>query len=135
MRRFTVPLLARRARWLAVLAVAVVILSGSVVHVPQAVTSATPWWDELAHLVAYATFATVLAYATAHWRAHPYRRAALVVGVAVGFGVAIEFVQAPLPYRQYSPADMLVNVVGALLVSLWFLLERRVRYERPGARP
>jgi VanZ family protein len=130
MRRFTVPLLARRLRWLAVLVVAAVILFGSVVEVPRAVSSSTPWWDELAHVVAYAAFATILAYATAHWRASPFRRATLVVAVAVAYGILLELVQAPLPYRRFSLSDVLVNVVGAVLVTVWFVVERRIRYAR-----
>ncbi|MFB6068661.1 MAG: VanZ family protein [Halobacterium sp.] len=130
MRRPTVPLLARPLRWLAVLAVAAVILVGSVVAVPGSVSSSTPWWDEVAHLVAYAAFASVLAYATAGWRDRPYRRAGVVVGVAVGYGVLVELVQAPIPSRRFSRADAVVNAAGALLVILWFVAERRIRYAR-----
>ncbi|WP_423751249.1 VanZ family protein [Salinirarus marinus] len=133
MRRLTVPLVARPLRWLAVLAVAAAILVGSVVDVPGAVSSSTPWWDEIAHAVAYAAFASVLAYATVHWRDRPYRRAAVVVGVAVGYGALVELVQAPVPHRRFSPADAAVNAVGALLVTLWFVAERRVRYARASA--
>lgn len=135
MRRLTLPLLSRRRRWAAVFAVAAAILIGSVVRVPAAVSSATPWWDELAHVAAYAVLAVTLAYATAGWRNSPYRRAAVVVGVAVGYGVLIELLQAPLPYRRFSLADAAVNVVGAAAVTLWFLLERRIRYRRPPAGP
>lgn len=80
------------------------------------------------HVAAYAGLALVSAYATANRRDRPYRRIAVVVGIAVGYGALVELLQAPLARRHYSHADLLANAVGASLVSLWFVAERRVQY-------
>jgi VanZ family protein len=71
-----------------------------------------------------------LAYATAHLRDRLWIRIALVLAVAVGYGVAIELLQGLHPDRHLSAADALANVAGALLASGWFLLESRIRYRR-----
>ena len=88
------------------------------------------FWDKYLHFAAYAGLALALAYATAHWRDQPYRRAAIVFGVAVCYGLLMEFVQGPLPNRYFSLADALANALGASLVVVWFLVERRIRYRR-----
>ncbi|WP_205427138.1 VanZ family protein [Halorussus sp. MSC15.2] len=48
--------------------------------------------------------------------------AALAALLAVGYGVGIEFVQAPLARRHFSVADMVADGVGAFVaVLVWRL--------------
>jgi len=72
----------------------------------------------------------VTAYATANWRRRPTGGPPPSLVATVAFGVLIEFAQAAVPYRQFSPADMVANAAGALLVVGWFAIEARVRYRR-----
>jgi|AntDeeMetageno50_2_1112565.scaffolds.fasta_scaffold18673_2 VanZ family protein len=132
MRRLRVPLVPRWLRWSAVLFVAATVFYFSVLVSPGPAGRELfgPLWDKYLHAVAYAGLALVTAYATANWRATPYRRAAAVLVATVAFGVLIEFAQAAVPYRQFSPADMVANAAGALLVVGWFAIEARVRYRR-----
>lgn len=91
-----------------------------------------PLWDKKLHFAAYGGFAFALAYATVEWGSRPVVRAGWVLGIALAFGLAVELVQGTLPMRYYSPVDLLANLIGASLVVPWLLLERRVRYVRPG---
>ncbi|MFB6177247.1 MAG: VanZ family protein [Halobaculum sp.] len=88
--------------------------------------SAGPFWDKQLHFLGYAGFTLVLAYATAHLRERPTRRILLVVGGAVCYGLLMEIGQAPLAARQFSLLDLAANAAGAVAVSVWFLVERRV---------
>ena len=66
------------------------------------------------HFAAYVVLAFVLAVALDDWRLSA--RAVLgAAALAVGLGVAIELVQAPLPYRDCQLADALVDAAGAAL--------------------
>lgn len=132
MRRLRVPLVPRWLRWGVVLLAAATIFYVSVLVSPgpQPRELLGPHWDTLFHVVGYAVFALVLAYATANWRDLPYRRAVAVLAVAIGYGVLIEIAQATVPYRQFSYGDMLANAAGASLAIGWLLLESRIRYRR-----
>jgi len=49
--------------------------------------------------------------------------------LAVGFGIGIEFVQWPIPYRTASAADALADAIGAGVLALaWWSLSRFVRF-------
>jgi VanZ family protein len=124
------PLLPRWARYAAAGFVFAAVTVGSVTgNVPQQPPGGFgEFFDKYLHFAAYAGLALALAYATVHWRDEPYRRAAIVFGVAVGYGLLMEFVQAPIPNRYFSLADALANALGASLVVVWFLVERRLRY-------
>ena len=132
MRRPRVPLVPRWLRWSVVALAAATIFYFSVVASPgrAARDLLGPNSDKYLHAVAYAGLALMTAYATANWRAYPYRRTLAVLVATVGYGVAIEFAQAAVPYRQFSPADMVANTAGAFLVIGWFVVEARVRYRR-----
>jgi len=66
------------------------------------------------HFDAYVLLAFVLAVALDDWRLS--RRAVLgAAALAVSLGVAIELVQAPLPYRDCQLADALADAAGAAL--------------------
>ena len=82
------------------------------------------------HFAAYVLLAFVLAVALDDWRLS--RRAVLgAAAVAVSLGVAIELVQAPLPYRDCQLGDALVDVAGAALGIAVFSAVARVRGRRP----
>jgi len=78
------------------------------------------------HFAAYVVLAFVLAVALDDWRLS--RRAVLGAAVlAVSLGVAIELVQAPLPYRDCQLADALIDAVGAALGLAVFSAAARAR--------
>jgi VanZ family protein len=113
--------------WAAAIAVFGVLPTQSTIH---AVSGGR---DELStaagHFVAYALLAFVLAVALDDWRLS--RRAALgAAALAVSLGVAIELVQAPLPYRDCQLADALVDVAGAALGLAAFSAAARARARR-----
>lgn len=132
MRRLPVPLLPRWLRWTAVLAVVSVVVYFSLVTTPPRPPDPmeTPFWDKHLHFAAYFGVALTLAYATAHHRDRPYRRAGAVLGGAIVFGAIIELAQGLLPHRYFGWGDLLANCLGAALVTLWFPIERRIRYVR-----
>ena len=66
----------------------------------------------LGHFVEYLVLAALLTAALRR-RCGVARRAALVMVLAVGLGVAIEVAQAFLPYRDCQLLDVLVNAGGA----------------------
>ena len=131
--RLPLPLPARRVRIGAVLVVTSVICYFSLLDAPPAQPPAPPGEGPLAglsllHVVSYAALAGSLAYATVELADRPLRRVAVVVGVAVLYGVLVEAAQAPLPDRYYSTADMVANTLGAAVALPWFLVERAVEY-------
>ena len=141
MRRLPIPLLPAPLRWAAVAAVAGAIFYLSVITAPPehpVVTVPGPGWlldlplDEWRHFLAYAGFGGSLAYATADWTWRRWRLAALVAGVAVGYGLGIEAVQATLPQRYFGWDDAVANALGGLLVLPWFALRSRARIVRLG---
>jgi len=82
------------------------------------------------HFASYAVLAFVLAVARDDWRVS--RHAVLgAAAVAVSLGVAIELVQAPLPYRDCQVGDALVDVAGAALGLVVFSAVARARERRP----
>lgn len=122
-------------RWLAVAVAAGGIFVASVLDPPSSgVPSVGPFgllgMDKWLHAFAYAGLAGALATALApgHRPAvtasrGPAVTAALAGLLAVGYGVGIEFVQAPLPERSFSVLDMAANATGAVVAVLgWRLL-------------
>lgn len=131
MREVPLPLVPRWLRLAAGACCAAGIAYFSLVASGQKPPSAGPFWDKQMHFLGYAGFTLVLAYATAHLRERPQRRILLVVGGAVGYGLLMEIGQAPLATRQFSILDLAANSAGAVAVSVWFLVERRlVAYRR-----
>lgn len=128
MRRFPVPLLPRWLRLLGVVVVGSVIAYFSLVGSVAGPPTPEPFWDKRLHLAAYGAFTLALAYATANSPHSRRRRVSLVLVLAVGFGAVIELVQGPLPGRYLSGLDLLANVLGVLLASVWFWIEPHVRY-------
>lgn len=73
--------------------------------------------DKWFHGVGYATFAVTVALTL---RAHPHALGLAVLS-ATGYGLAIEGIQTPLPYRTGSVADAVANAAGAVVgaSSVW----------------
>ena len=139
MRRLRVPLIPNTARWIAVLAVAGIILYYSIQPGPGTQVFRTgplglfPYSDWL-HFLAYACLAVMLAYALHDSRFPDWQVFVLVFVCAVGYGVLIELLQSQLPSRTFAIADMGVNAVGAAVaVVCWRVLVRYVRFYRAKA--
>jgi VanZ family protein len=115
----TVPLASRRVRYALVALVAGVVLVASVVEPSGGARTLGPFGlvgaDKWSHALAYAGLTAALTYASIKGGRG---RLALAVGVAVVFGIAIELVQWPIPYRTASVADALADALGACLLVL-----------------
>jgi VanZ family protein len=101
--------------WLTVLfAVSVMPLAGLKTELPA---------DKVEHFVAYGITAVLFfrQFATKHDNA-AFRRS---VAYATAYGVLLEVVQACIPYRQFSFADMLANAAGAIAFSVVYRLWRK----------
>lgn len=100
--------------WLAVALVAGAILVLSVIPIPGSVPEeggGVPT-SVLFHFLGYATMAPLLAFSslTRDLRVRPI--ATGLLGTSA-YGVLIECLQYPIPYRSFSYLDMLVNGAGA----------------------
>lgn len=109
----------RLRSWLLAIAVGVAIVAASVVRVPGE-PSPTPGPVGLTdpfHLVGYAALAVAVAVALSENRVttRSIHVAAVAVAVATLFGVGIELVQAPIPWRSFAVADAAINAVGAVV--------------------
>ena len=121
------PLLPRVLRYTAVVVVAAIIFYGSLVTVPETtiddlrLTFIEP--SHWRHVVAYATLAYTLVYATDHWQLPRFKHATIIITLAAGYGVTMELGQHFLPHRTpFLVTDVLVNTLGASLVICWFLV-------------
>lgn len=132
MRSIPFPLVPRWLRYAAAAGVAGFLLYYSVLSpAPIQPSSPGPLWDKKLHVLGYLGLGLALAYATVHVRDRIWTRIAVVLVLAVGYGLLIEGLQGTQPGRYASLGDALANVIGALLASAWFLVERRLRYVRP----
>lgn len=129
-RAVPVPLFPRSVRFLALGAVLGVICYFSLFTAPPGPPTKQPFWDKQLHFVAYGGLALAFAYATVHCRDRPLVRGVLVLGGTLGVGVLIELTQGLTPDRYFAWGDLLANSVGVILASVWFLLERRIRFVR-----
>jgi hypothetical protein len=81
---------------------------------------------ELGHFFEFGLFSVLVALARERAVAGS---AGLLVGAAAGagYGLAIELIQWPIPYRSADPRDFAVDVVGVTcaLALLWYLRRRR----------
>ncbi len=78
------------------------------------------------HVFEFGLFAVLVALARA--RAVPGSSGMLAGAVAaIGYGVAIELIQWPIPYRTADPRDAALDVVGVTvaLALLWVVRRRR----------
>lgn len=129
MPRFGLPVFQSPFRWGLVAAIVLIIFVNSIIIVPPAPPGdPVPFWDKQLHFAAYAALAASIAYATANTTYDQWTRLLVVVGLAMTYGVAIELLQAPLPNRYFSYADILANALGAFLGLTYFAIEARVPY-------
>jgi len=80
----------------------------------------------IGHVFEFGLFAVLVALARA--RAVPGSTGLLAGALAgVGYGVAIELIQWPIPYRSADPRDAALDVVGVTcaLALLWAVRRRR----------
>ena len=125
-----VPLVPTRVRYALAALVAGVVLVASVVETGGGADTLGPFGfvgaDKWSHALAYAALTAALAYASIEGGCG---RLALPVLAAIAFGIAIELLQWPIPYRTASVADALADAVGAGLLALgWRWLTRFVRF-------
>lgn len=105
-----------RGRWVAVVLVACAILVASVIPIPGSVPDdggGIPM-SVLFHFVGYAALTTALGVALSVHQP-PFSAAFRSLVGASLYGVLIECVQHPIPYRSFSYTDMLTNSAGAIL--------------------
>lgn len=119
------PVAPRARRWAVVLVYAAVTLASSVVDPgpgPERTLFGVGRSISI-HFVTYTGLAALVGYALQRTD----RRGLLVAaGVAVCYGLAVELVQAPLPYRTASLLDGVVTVAGAAVgVLLWRAVARQ----------
>lgn len=116
--------------WAAAIVVFGVLPTQGVVHAITEGRGGDDLFTSAGHFAAYVLLAFVLAVALDDWRLS--RRAVLgAAALAVSLGVAIELVQAPLPYRDCQVGDALVNAAGAALGLAVFSVAARTRARRP----
>jgi VanZ family protein len=131
-----VPLVPRSLRLAGVLAVAATILyfsvftppgSGVIQTGPLGVFPYSTWL----HGLAYAGLAVMLAYAFQDlaWRDSSVLVAVFII--TVGYGAGIELFQSTLDSRTAGVGDLLVNAIGAAVVTVcWRVVARWVRFYR-----
>lgn len=123
---------ARRRRVAAGLWMTVIVVSG-VLPTQAAVHAVSDGRDSLVtsvgHFAAYAVLGWLLMAASADRRPMP-AALALSFAVAATLGIAIEVVQAPLPYRDCQVSDALVDICGAVVGLGTFSAAARCRWGR-----
>ena len=88
--------------------------------------------DKVAHVGEYLLFAWLLLQALRATASAPSPRGLIAWAAATGFGVAIEVIQAWLPWRSAELIDALANALGAALgvtivPSFVFRVSRSIR--------
>jgi hypothetical protein len=107
-----------------ILLVSVVPVSWVFGFTPQAGWSLS---GDMGHVFEFGLFAVLVALARA--RTVPGSTGLLAGALAgIGYGVAIELIQWPIPYRSADPRDVARDVVGVTcaLALLWAVRRRRV---------
>ena len=101
--------------WLAVLfAASVLPVTGPTTDLPA---------DKMEHFVAYGITAVLFfRHFATRYDKHALR---LSVASATAYGIFLEVVQAFVPYRQFSVADMLANAAGAIVFGVVYRLWRK----------
>jgi len=90
----------------------------------------------LGHAFEFGLFAVLVSVAVARARGDGGPTAGFLAGAAagLGYGAAIELIQAPIPYRSADPRDFALDALGvaAALGLLWYA-RRRARRAAPVA--
>lgn len=129
--RVKLPVAPGWLRWLGVTVVAVFIFYTSILTTPPSnpVVPGRPDLlplDKWRHFLAYGALAAALLYALLDAERPVGHVLAVVVGVAVCYGIGIELWQSTIPNRYFSLGDAYANAIGSLLVCPWYLLHDRV---------
>lgn len=134
--RLRVPLVPWAVRWGLALAAAGLLLyfsiipppgSGAITSGPLGVLPLSVWL----HFAGYGGLAVAVAYAMTDSQRPGWQVVAVAFAAAVAYGVGIELVQATVPVREFSYADMGVNALGAgVAAGAWRLLVRHARFYR-----
>lgn len=135
-----IPLVSRPIRYGAVVLVAVVIFFLSI----QEPTGTGVYYgplgmirrDKWSHAIGYAILTMTIVYAfVAPVSSDPtdrQRRLALSICLAVAFGVCMEFIQWPIPFRTASAIDAIADFIGSCVVAIVWWLVMRTRAVRFG---
>lgn len=118
------PFRSPRSRWFLVAAIALAILVGSVVPLPESAgRSFGPIGLDLwLHAIGFACLAAAIVLAFESGRQPVSRRLPLVTGAVIGYGVAIELLQLAIPYRQFAVIDVAADAIGTVVVvGVWWL--------------
>lgn len=124
------PLVPGWVRVTGVIFVLAVISYYSIVTTPSDTVSQVTFWDKHLHFLAYFGLTSILVYATVQYRDRPLLRVLIVLGIAITIGGIIELIQGSLTARQFGWGDFAANVLGAVLASLFIVIERRFEYVR-----
>lgn len=132
-----IPLVSRPIRYGAVVIVAVVILLLSIQEPTGSGVYYGPFGeirrDKWSHAIGYAILTATIAYAfVASVPTDRHRRLALSVCLAVAFGVCMELVQWPIPFRTASAIDAIADLIGSCVVAIVWWLVTRTRAVRFG---
>jgi glycopeptide antibiotics resistance protein len=134
------PVVGRREPWIARYGWALwgaIVLVASVVPVEWVFGFADSedwsWMAGLGHFAEFGVFAALVALAWS--RRHGWPEALLLGAAAgMGYGLLIEAVQFPLPYRSADLRDLALDVCGVLTAALLLNWARRGRERRRGHR-
>lgn len=97
---------------------AVLVLIVSIIPIPEFIgTGANRRSVSLVfHLIGYALLALIAQPIVAsHIKRARWQVAIITVGGITGYGVLIELLQAPIPYRTSSIIDVAINAIGAII--------------------
>ena len=72
--------------------------------------------DKYLHVLSFAVLAVTLTVALPPISTR--RLLVLVIVATVGYGLLVELLQLPLPYRSFGLIDLVADAVGAVLVAL-----------------
>jgi len=89
------------------------------------------FWPNLVHFLEYGILGILLLRAIIYtWNMASAVSSALAIGIAFGYGAAMEIVQLSLPHRGFSTEDMMVNLAGAVAGLVLLKLGMRVKNRR-----
>ena len=114
--------MSRALRWLPALAWAAWILKSTLDPDPEPPPIEVAHLDKIAHLVAWAILAGLCRWALGP-AASSQRALWVSWGLAFGYGLAVEALQAPMATRSAELLDLVADAVGALL-GAWIVGRR-----------
>lgn len=86
----------------------------------------TSTWDKANHAIA---FIELILLARLGWPRLSVIHSALII---FGFGVVIEIIQAPIPYRSASVLDLVADAVGIVIgLAIWWTTLRKFQSPSP----